>query len=169
MVVPLGRLSGRKSSQVSKICLIMWTWKIVVSTMLGNTKISRVVTSVSHWIFMRFECLREVWRYEQDGNQIFRVKSRIGGIRKGVGNRSGSQDQSKAEKTQNSKVCHQKCQYEGPFQQNQRVWKIVKVPYLKRIPKHEPTLSYFHLVVCLRECMMRCGENNHHVHNGYEK
>ena len=47
--------------------------------------------------------------------------------------------------------------------------KIVKVPYLKRTPKHEPTLSYFHLVVCLGECMMRCGENNHHVHDGYGK
>ena len=47
--------------------------------------------------------------------------------------------------------------------------KIVKVPYLKRTPKHDPTLSHFHLVVCLRECMMRCGENNHHVHDGYEK
>ena len=47
--------------------------------------------------------------------------------------------------------------------------KIVKVPYLKRTPKHEPTSSYFHIVVCLGECMMRCGENNHHVHGGYEK
>ena len=46
---------------------------------------------------------------------------------------------------------------------------IVKVPYLKRTPKHEPTSSYFHLVVCLGECMMRCGENNHHLHNGYEE
>ena len=27
--------------------------------------------------------------------------------------------------------------------------KIFKIPYLKRIPKHEPTSSYFHLVVCL--------------------
>ena len=47
--------------------------------------------------------------------------------------------------------------------------KIVKVPYLKSIPKHEPTSSYFHLVECLGECMMKCGENNHHVHYGYEK
>ena len=47
--------------------------------------------------------------------------------------------------------------------------KIVKVPYLKRTPKHEPTSSYFHLVECLGECMMRCGENNHHVHDDYEK
>ena len=47
--------------------------------------------------------------------------------------------------------------------------KIVKVPYLKSIPKHEPTSSYFHLVVCLGECMMRFDENNHHVHDGYEK
>ena len=47
--------------------------------------------------------------------------------------------------------------------------KIVKVPFLKRIPKHEPTSGYFRLAVCLGECIMRYGENNHHVHDGYEK
>ena len=46
---------------------------------------------------------------------------------------------------------------------------LFKVPHLKKTPKHEPTLSYFHLFECLRKCMMRSGENNHHVHNGYEK
>ena len=49
---------------------------------------------------------------------------------------------------------------------------IFKVPYVKRIPKHEPTSIYFHLVVCISECMMRCGEYNHNlhdVHNGYEE
>ena len=40
---------------------------------------------------------------------------------------------------------------------------------MKKTPKHEPNLSYFHLVECLRMCMMRSGENNHHVHNGYLK
>ena len=40
---------------------------------------------------------------------------------------------------------------------------------MEKTPKHEPTLSYFHLVECLRKCMMRSGENNHHVHDGYEK
>ena len=43
---------------------------------------------------------------------------------------------------------------------------IVEVPYLKRTPKHEPTSSYFHLILCLEECMMRF---NHQVHDGYEK
>ena len=50
--------------------------------------------------------------------------------------------------------------------------KIIKVPYVKRIPKHEPTSSYFHLVVCIAECMMICGEKNHNVHgvhDGYEE
>ena len=50
--------------------------------------------------------------------------------------------------------------------------KMVKVPYMKRIPKHEPTSSYFHLVVCIEECMVRCGEDNHNlhdVHDGYEE
>ena len=43
---------------------------------------------------------------------------------------------------------------------------------MKRIPKHEPTSSYFHLVVCIAECMMICGEDNHNVHDmhdGYEE
>ena len=43
---------------------------------------------------------------------------------------------------------------------------------MKRIPKHEPTSSYFHLVGCIAECMVRCGEDNHHVHDlhdGYEE
>ena len=47
--------------------------------------------------------------------------------------------------------------------------KFVKVPHLKNTSKHEPTLSYFHLVECLRKCMMRCGEKNHHVHDSYGK
>ena len=46
---------------------------------------------------------------------------------------------------------------------------FVKVPHLEKTPKNETTLSYFHLVECLRKCMMRSGEINHHVHDGYEK
>ena len=40
---------------------------------------------------------------------------------------------------------------------------------MKKTPKHEPTSSYFHLIECLGKRMMRCGENNHHVHAGYGK
>ena len=45
--------------------------------------------------------------------------------------------------------------------------KIVKVPYMKRIPKHEPTSSYYHLVGCIAECMMRSDEHSRHVHRSY--
>ena len=50
--------------------------------------------------------------------------------------------------------------------------KTIKIPYVEKIPKHEPTSSHFHLVVCIAECMMRYGENNHNVHDvhgGYEE
>ena len=40
---------------------------------------------------------------------------------------------------------------------------------MKRIPKHEPTSSYFHLVVCHGVCMMSCGESNQYVHDCYEE
>ena len=45
--------------------------------------------------------------------------------------------------------------------------KIVKVPYVKRIPKHEPSSSYYHIVRCIAECMMRSDELNRHVHDSY--
>ena len=45
--------------------------------------------------------------------------------------------------------------------------KIVKVPYVKRIPKHEPTSSYYDLVGCIAECMMRSDKFNRHVHSSY--
>ena len=38
---------------------------------------------------------------------------------------------------------------------------------MKRIPKHEPTSSYYHLAGCLGECMLRSDEYNQHVHGGY--
>ena len=47
-------------------------------------------------------------------------KRKFGEIGKGVGNRSGSQDQSKVGKIPKGKVCHRKCQHEGPFQYYQR-------------------------------------------------
>ena len=46
---------------------------------------------------------------------------------------------------------------------------FVKVPHFKKEPKHEPTLSYFHLVECLRKCMMRSGEHKQHMYDGYGK
>ena len=43
---------------------------------------------------------------------------------------------------------------------------------MKRILKHEPTSSCFHLAVCIADCIMRYGEYNynvHDVHDGYEE
>ena len=45
--------------------------------------------------------------------------------------------------------------------------KMVKVPYVERIPKQEPTYSYYHLVRCITEFMMRSDEHNRHVHGSY--
>ena len=46
--------------------------------------------------------------------------------------------------------------------------KIVKVTYVKWIQNNDPTSSYYHLVGCIAECMLRCGENNHHVHDVHD-
>ena len=38
---------------------------------------------------------------------------------------------------------------------------------MKSIPKHEPTSSYYNIVVCIAECMLISDEENKHVHGGY--
>ena len=45
--------------------------------------------------------------------------------------------------------------------------KIFRVTYVKRIPKHEPTSSYYNLVWCIAECKMRSDEYNRHVNISY--
>ena len=45
--------------------------------------------------------------------------------------------------------------------------KIFKVPYVKSIPKREPTSSYYHLVGCIAEFMMRSDEHSRHMHRSY--
>ena len=45
--------------------------------------------------------------------------------------------------------------------------KIGKLTYVKRIPKHEPTPSYFHLVRQLANFMMRSDQLNRHNHGSY--
>ena len=71
-----------------------------------------------------------------------------------VGNRSRSQDQSKVEKYITARYAIGNVSMKDLSNKIKDFEQIVKVPYLKRTPKHEPTLSYFHLVVCLGECMM---------------
>ena len=46
--------------------------------------------------------------------------------------------------------------------------KIGKVPHFKKELKHEPTLSYLHLVECLRKFIMRSDDHKQHVHDSYE-
>ena len=46
---------------------------------------------------------------------------------------------------------------------------FVKVPHFKKEPKHEPTLSYLHLVECLWKCIMRYDDHKQHVHDSYKK
>ena len=38
---------------------------------------------------------------------------------------------------------------------------------MKKIPKHEPTSRYYHLVGCIAVCIMRSDEHNRHVQGSY--
>ena len=41
------------------------------------------------------------------------------------------------------------------------------MPYEKKKPKHEPTVSYFYLAMKLANCMMRSDTLHWHDHGGY--
>ena len=71
---------------------------------------------------------------------------RIGEIRKGVGNRSGFQDQSKVTKIKKARYAIQNISGKNLSNIIKEFEKIGKLPYEKRIPKYEPTPSYFHIV-----------------------
>ena len=98
---------------------------------------------------------------------LFRFKSRIGETRKGVGNRSGYQEKSKVKKYKKARYAIVNVSMKDLSNIIKEFEKIVKVPYVKRIPKHEPTSSYYHLVRCISECMMISDEYNRHVHGSY--
>ena len=91
----------------------------------------------------------------------------MGEIRKGVGNRSGSQDQSKVERYKKARYAIGNVSMKDLSKIIKEFEKIVRVPYVKMIPKHEPTWSYYHLVGCIAEFMLRYDDYNHHVHVGY--
>ena len=71
MVAPLGRRSGRKSSY-------LWTWKIVVVAMLGNTGILRRVRSTSPWTSLWNLLVWTRWKSHLQIQKLF------GNIRKGL-------------------------------------------------------------------------------------
>ena len=45
--------------------------------------------------------------------------------------------------------------------------KYFKVTYVESIPKHDPASSYYHLVGCIAECMLRSDEYNRNFHGIY--
>ena len=86
-----------------------------------------------------------------------------------VGNRSGSQYQSKVYDIQMARYDIGNVSMKDLVNKIIEFENFIKVPHFKKEPKHEPTLSYLHLVECLRKCMMRSGEHKQHVHDSYEK
>ena len=91
----------------------------------------------------------------------------MGKTRKGASNRSGFQDQIKVEKYKKARYAIRNVSEKDLSKIIKEFEKVGKVTYVKRIPKHEPTSSYFNLVRQLANGMMRSDEHNWHVHGSY--
>ena len=95
-------------------------------------------------------------------------KGKFGNIRKGVGYRSGFQDQSKvSQKYKNARYAIVNVSEKDLSKIIKEFKKIGILPYDKKRPKHEPTHSYFHRARQLAKCMMRADKTNQHNHGGY--
>ena len=162
MVPQLGRRSGRKSSQERKICSWLWTWKIMVVAMLGNTRRSRVVTSTSPW------------KSHQSLTVQTRQKSHFHSKKKNCkdqervwlpfwvsGPNKGLKDTKKASYTIVTVSEEDLTKIIKKFE------KFEKLPSEKTRPKHEPTDSYFYLARQLAKCMMKSDNLNWHDYGGY--
>ena len=110
-----------------------------------------------------------VWKSGQDENHIFRVKSKIGKIRKGVGYLSGFQGQCKATKTKKARYAIGNVSEKDLSKIIREFDKFDQLPYEKKSTKHEPTDSYVYLARQLAECMMRSDTLNSHDYGGYTK
>ena len=84
----------------------------------------------------------------------------FGKIRKGVGYRSGFQDQSKVAKIQKERCVIRNVSKKDLSKTTKEFEKIGKLPYEKKRPKHEPTDRYFHLSRQLAKCMIRSDNVN---------
>ena len=140
MVSPLWRRSGRKSSQVRNICFSLRAWKIVVSENLGNPRRSRVVTRSSLCISQQSLKVWTIWKPH------LQIQKENWEYQRKVGNLSGFQDQSKVARIKRARYAIGNVSKKDLLKIIKYFEKIGKVPYVKGIPKHEPTSSYFHLV-----------------------
>ena len=168
MVAPLRRRSGRKSSQVRNI---FWICEHENCGQRNIRKHKEIKCSDKCFTLNIYEILNISEKFDDlNKMEITSSESKVELEGSGKGLVTALDLKTKA---RSKNIRWQGMQSEisvwRKFPTLSKSLKIVKVPYFKRIPKHEPTSSYFHLVGCLGEFNIRCGENNHHVHDGYEK
>ena len=122
MIDPLGRRSGRKSSQVSNIF-----FESVNMKNCGRRKVSKhkeikgsdkCVTLNIYETLNISEKFDDLNKMETTSSESKVELERSG---KGLLTALALNNKARFEKIQKGKVCHRKCQYEGTFRQNQRV------------------------------------------------
>ena len=121
MVAPLGRRSGRKSSQVSKIFFDSVNMKSCgCRTVRKHKEINgsdKCVTVNICEIFNISEKFDDLNKMETTSSE-----SKVELERSGKGLVTAlALNTKESPKNKKGKVCYRKCEHEGPFQQNQRV------------------------------------------------
>ena len=162
MAAPPGRRSGRKSSEVRNICFCLWTRKIVVVANLWKPKeIKDSDNIVTLDISAKFHSLNNMENTSSESKE--KLERSGNGLVTDL-----------AFKTKLRSPKYQKAKYAiGNFSEKdflkiiKEFEKIGKLPYEKKMLKHEPTPSYFQLVRQLATCILRSDEINQHINGSY--
>ena len=115
--------------------------KIVVVAMLGKIRRSRVMTSMSRWISHQSLTVWTIWTSHLQSQKQNRKDQERGWLTFWV-----SRPKQGPQKYKKARYAIVNVSKKDLSKMIKKFEKIGRVPYVKRIPKHEPTPRYFHLV-----------------------
>ena len=155
MVSPLERRFGRKSSQLRKICFSLWTWYFFWSCKVRKHKeIKGSDKIVTLNVSANFDSLNKMETTSSES------KGKLGRPGMGLVTALFFKTKIRSQKYKKERYAIGNVRKKDLLNIIKEFEKMGKVPYVKRIHKHEPNSSYFHLVRCIAECMMRSDERN---------
>ena len=163
MVAPLGRCSGRKSSQVRKFFLAVDMKNCGRHNVGKHKEISGSDNFVTLDILSKFDSLDKIKITSSES------KGKLERTGKGLITSLCFKAKARSQKQKKTRYAIRNVSEKEIFKIIKEFEKIEKLPYEKKRPNHEPKESYFHIAKQLAKCMMRSNNLNWYDHSGYKE
>ena len=161
MVAPLGRHFGRKSSRVRKLFQSVKMKNCGRRKVRKHKEIKGSDKIVTLDISEKFDSLNKMETKYSESKEKLEISG------KGLVTALAFKTKVRSPKYKKAWYAIGNVSEEDHLKIIKEFEKIGRVPDEKRIPKYEPTPSYFHIVRQLAKCMMRSDQLNRHNHGSY--